>query len=208
MPRLSRTIAAFLVVPVVGLAGCAASDTAAPTTTPPTLQTNFFATTPSSTTSAQPAPTDYRPLLVTAADVSDDEDTFTERSRDSDPNGQTGASAFFVNAGDNRAIAVTVLIYPDAATASATLTQVAGTLGDQVRGGTAAPAPVGADGTAISGTSPDGSKAVTMLLFTQGRALVRLEFQSAPGDATTSEYVNSIGKMQQIALRVGLQDPE
>lgn len=33
---------------------------------------------------------------------------------------------------------------------------------------------------------------------------VRLEFESAPGDATTDEFVVNIGNMQQIALRAGL----
>jgi hypothetical protein len=33
---------------------------------------------------------------------------------------------------------------------------------------------------------------------------VRLEFQSAPGDVTTDQFVINIGKMQQIALRTGL----
>ena len=65
-------------------------------------------------------------------------------------------------------------------------------------------APVGTDGTMAVGTSPDGSKAATLLLFTHGPALVRLEFQSALGDATTDEYVINVGKMQQIALRTGL----
>ena len=54
------------------------------------------------------------------------------------------------------------------------------------------------------GMSSDGSKAVTLLLFTEGPALARLEFQSAPGDVTTDEYVLNTGKMQQIALRIGL----
>jgi hypothetical protein len=44
------------------------------------------------------------------------------------------------------------------------------------------------------------------VLFTEGPALVRLEFQSAPGDVTTDEFVVNIGKMQQIALRTGLPD--
>lgn len=162
----------------------------------------------STSTSAAAEPVDYRDLLLTAADLSDAEDTFTERSRDSQPNGMDGASAFFVNDQDNRAISNTVLIYPDAATATATLRQAAGNLTNLVAGGTPTPAAVGTDGTMISGTSPDGQKAVTQLLFTEGRALVRLDFESAAGDATTDPFVINVGKMQQIALRVGLADPQ
>ena len=41
------------------------------------------------------------------------------------------------------------------------------------------------------------------MLFTEGPALARLEFHSATGDPTTDQFVTSIAKMQQIALRVG-----
>lgn len=208
MPRFSRTAAVLLTVGVIALSACTPSDTQSASSTPPTIPTIPFTTSAPTSTSAPAEATDYQRLLLSAADISDDEDTFTERTREANPDGQTGASAFFVNDQDNRAIADTVLIYPDAATATATLTQAAGTLPQLVEGGTPAPAPVGTDGTVLSGTSTDGSKAVTLLLFTQGRALVRLEFQSAPGDTTTPEFVNTIGKMQQIALRVGLNDSQ
>lgn len=164
------------------------------------------ATTAATTTTTSPKAdaTDYRALLLMASDVSDADDTFTERSRDSQPNGAPGASAFFVNDKDTRAISDTFLVYPDAATATATLRQASGTLTTLVAGGTPTPLAVGTDGVMISGTHPDEDKAVTLLFFTEGRALVRLEFQSAPGDATTDRFVTAVGKMQQIALRVGL----
>ena len=56
----------------------------------------------------------------------------------------------------------------------------------------------------VSGTSPDGAKAVTVLLFTEGRAVVRLEFDSAPGDPMPPQVVTDVGKKQQIATRTGL----
>lgn len=154
------------------------------------------------------ADADYQRLLLTAADVSDADDTFNPRANQAQPSGQTGASAFFVNAEDTRAISDTVLIYPDAATASSTLKQMSKTPADLMAGGAPAPSPVGTDGVTISGTYPDDDKSVTILYFTEGRALVRLEFQSATGDATTDRFVTTVGKMQQIALRVGLDAPE
>ena len=56
----------------------------------------------------------------------------------------------------------------------------------------------------VSGTSPDGSKAVTVLLFTEGRAVVRLEFDSATGDPMPAQVVTDVGKKQDIAIRTGL----
>jgi hypothetical protein len=45
-------------------------------------------------------------------------------------------------------------------------------------------------------------------MFTQGRALVRLEFDSAIEDPVTEQTVTAIGRMQQIALRIGLPERE
>ncbi|OBH00012.1 hypothetical protein A5698_09780 [Mycobacterium sp. E136] len=169
----------------------------------------------SSTTSAPAAPTtsrsgdtaepvDYSHLLLEASDLSDDEDTFTVQSTNPAPGGLPGASALFVNQDDTRAISNTIVVYPDAETATKTLREAIPRLDQVVADATPRPVPVGTDGTIAVGQSIDHSKAVTMLLFTQGPALVRLEFQSALGDATTDEFVVKIGKMQDVALRAGL----
>ncbi|BBY19393.1 hypothetical protein [Mycolicibacterium litorale] len=147
---------------------------------------------------------DYSHLLLAAADISDDEDVFSMRSTTLNPGGLPGASVLFVNAEDTRAVSDTIAIYPDAPTATSTLRQALSEVGKVVVGGVPRPAPVGTDGTMVVGMSADGTKAATLLLFTHGPALVRLQFESAPGDATTDEYVIAVGKMQQIALRTGL----
>lgn len=169
------------------------------------------------TTSAQAAPPagpteetgmDYGRLLLQPGDLSDQEDSFTVRSTASPRDDMPGASALFVNQDDTRAISDTIVIYPDAETAARTLREALPTIDTLVAGAAPRPVPVGADGTIAVGTSPDGTKATTLLLFTEGPALVRLEFQSVPGDATTDEFVVNIGKMQQIALRTGLDQPK
>ncbi|OBB87846.1 hypothetical protein [Mycolicibacterium peregrinum] len=151
---------------------------------------------------------DYSHLLLQAEDVSIPPESFTARSSNVNPDGQSGASALFVNADDTRAIADTILIYPDAATASATLKQASAAVSTMVTGGQPQPVPVGSNGTVISGTAPDGSKAVTLLMYTQGRAVVRLEFDSNPDDPVPLQTVASVGRMQQIALRIGLPERE
>lgn len=193
--------AAFLLI--VAVSACAPAEqggaTSAPAPTLPAFTTSSTAT----STAAAPAATDYRDLLLTAGDLTDAADTFVERSRESSPDGHPGASAFFVNAQDTRAIIDTVLIYPDAAAAATALQQAVNTrkvVGDPQ------PMGVGQGGVVIRGTRPDEDKAVTLLLFTEGPALVRLEFQSADGDVTTEPFVTGVGKMQQIALRIGLAD--
>ncbi len=202
----SKPIVAVAALMCAVAVGCDSTGTTAGTTTggPPVATNSFAPTSPTTTTTAQEAP-DYARLLLQPADISDDEDTFTtQSSKPTGPDGLPGASAFFVNQDDTRAIADTVVIYPDAQTAAATLQSALPTIDKTVTGATPRPAPGGTHGTMAVGMSPDGSKAVTLLLFTEGPALVRLEFQSAPGDVTTDRYVTDTGKKQQIALRTGL----
>lgn len=195
------TVAALL---AVGLSACAPSQPGAPSSAAPTLPA-FTTTSATPTTGAAAQPTDYTRLLLTAADLSDAEDTFTERHKEASPGGLPGASAFFVNAEDTRAISSTILVYDNPDTAATALREAQGTLGTRVTG-TPVPAGVGPDSVMVRGADPDEAKDITVLMFTQGRALVRLEFQSAGGDATTDGFVTTIGKMQQIALRAGLDE--
>ena len=200
----SRSHFAAATLLVVGLTACAPPQPGAPSSAPPTLPA-FTTTSAAPSTTATAQVTDYTRLLLTAADLSDAEDTFTERHKESSPGGLPGASAFFVNAQDTRAISTTVLVYDNPETAARALKDASNTLSTRVTG-TPVPAGVGPDSVMVRGTDPDEAKDVTVLMFTQGRALVRLEFQSAGGDATTDGFVTSIGKMQQIALRAGLED--
>lgn len=195
------------VLVAVLVSGCAGTDGSTPAAT----SLPGFPAQPSSTTStpaaAPKAAPDYEKLLITADDLSDGEDTFHQQSAQSQPDGVPGASAFFVNDEDTRAISSVVLIYPEAATAAATLKQAKDTLPSLVAGGTPQPIAVGSGGVVVKGAKPEEDKSVTLMFFTVDRALVRLEFQSALGDTTTDQFVTNVGKMQAIALRTGLATP-
>lgn len=201
--RSTTVLAALICAAAIG---CDATSGPTPTATVPSLPGSTTSSpSAAATTSQSDKPIDYSRLLLQPADLSDAEDTFTvQSSTPSGPDGLPGASALFVNQDDTRAISDTIVIYPDADTAANTLRAALPTISTTVTGATPRPAPVGTDGTIAVGMSPDGSKAATLLLFTEGPALVRLEFQSAPGDVTTDDFVIDIGKMQQIALRTGL----
>ncbi|MFN8228047.1 MAG: hypothetical protein U0R18_15170 [Mycobacterium sp.] len=197
----------------LSLAGCAATgdDTRhTGTTGAGTTGPTGAATSPASpfqpTTTTEASSIDFGPLLLQAGDVSDDQDTFTVASTKPDLNGHPGASALFVNADETRAISVTLAGFPNAAAASAARQQTLDTANTVVTGGAPAPLGVGTDGTVIRGNAPDSSKAVTLVLFTHGPVLARLEFDSATGDPTTDRFVTDVAKMQQIALRVGMPD--
>jgi hypothetical protein len=65
-------------------------------------------------------------------------------------------------------------------------------------------AEVGVGGVTISGLSPDRSKGVTVLLFTEGKALVTLEFDGPSFALAPQEFVTDVGQKQDEAIKKGL----
>ena len=119
-------LAASAALLAIGISGCSGANVGTPATSSlPGLPTPAVTSSTTPSKSPEAASKDYGRLLLTAADLSDAEDTFTQRSPTAQPKDVPGASAFFVNDSDNRAVGDTVLIYPDAATATATLHQSA-----------------------------------------------------------------------------------
>ena len=171
--------------------GCTATSSTSSAESPDT--SIALSSPPQSTPASRVAP-DYRRLLIEPGDINTGTDTFATRSSTTNPGGSDGVSALFVNQHDTRAIGDTILILPDSAAATTTLNTTVSSIGTIVTGGSPQPSPVGTGGTVVSGTSPDGSKAVTVLLFTEGRAVVRLEFDSAPGDPMPPQVVTDVGK--------------
>jgi hypothetical protein len=110
----------------------------------------------------------------------------------------------FSNQNDTRHIGDTILILPDADQAVSELDEEKAALGNMVTGGTPAPETVGSGGTMVSGTAPDGSKAVTVLLFTEGKAFTNLEFDSAPNAPVPPQFVTDVGQKQDTAIKNGL----
>lgn len=211
--RCHTALRSLSIAAAVALIGAAAVGCETPPSTPGAGPSAPTATAPALTAApaterpeAESDGIDYRYLLLAASDVSDEEDVFAMWSATRDPSGLPGASALFVNTEDTRAISNTIVVYPDAATATSTLRTALSDVGRVVVGGIPRPAPVGTDGTIIVGASSDGTKAATLLLYTHGPALVRLQFESAPGDPTTDKFVVNVGKMQLIALRTALAE--
>jgi hypothetical protein len=180
--------------------GCTATSSTSSAESPDT--SIALSSPPQSTPAGRVAP-DYRRLLIEPGDINTGTDTFATRSSTTNPGGSDGVAALFVNQHDTRAIGDTILILPDSAAATTTLNTTVSAIGT-ITGGRPQPSPVGTGGTVVSGTSPDGAKAVTVLLFTENRAVVRLEFDSAPGDPMPPQVVTDVGKQQQIAVRTGL----
>jgi hypothetical protein len=146
-------------------------------------------------------PTDYSGLLIKASDIGGD--LTTPQPPVLNPNNAPGVAQLFANADNSRRIGVTILIVADPATAAAGLENTKTNYAGKVSG-TWQPVDVGSNAAMISGKSPDNSQAVTVLLFTEGKALVNLEFDSAPNDPIDPGVATDIGRKQDAAIKSGL----
>lgn len=163
-------------------------------------------TAPKASTTPAPAAasTDFTRLLLHATDLPAPENTYTATAPTPNPDGTRGAEILFVNHDQTRAIGDSIVILPDTANATSILQQTISSLTTSMPGSIAKPSLVGHSGTSISGMPSDRTKSITVLLFTEGPALARLEFDSAPGEPTSIDLIADIGQKQDIALRVGL----
>jgi hypothetical protein len=148
---------------------------------------------------------DYSVLLINASDVTAPGDVFTvAQPPRPNPNGQLGVETGFAHRDGTRQIGDTIVFLPDAPAAAAALEGSKATLGNGVIGGAPQPAAVGDGGTMISGASPDGSKAVTIVRFTEGNALTTLEFNGPANDPVPPEMVLEVAQKQDTAIKNGL----
>ncbi|SPM27008.1 hypothetical protein [Mycobacterium terramassiliense] len=147
-------------------------------------------------------PPDYTELLIRATDLAAPQ-TFMAAPPINNPNGQPGATATFRDRDRTHVIVDSVQILPDPTAAARALESAKATTDGYVHGIPEANA-VGTGGTTISGPSPDGSKSVTVLMFTEGRAFAELEFDGPPDDLVAPDFVADVGTKQDAAIKRGL----
>ena len=158
------------------------------------------------------ASADYSALLIKAGDITQPADFFTGKpetgftagSPTLNPNGKPGVAAVFKSQDGSRQISDTILVLADDSAAKSALSAAVAGLGSAVTFPTPQSSTVGVDGTLVSGTSPDGSKGVTILLFTEGKAFTTLEFDGAPDDPVAAVFVEEVGRKQDAAIKAGL----
>lgn len=173
------------------VAGCSShSKSSAPTSGSPT-----------STRAAQPD--DYTHLLIKASDI-DAPEPFTAGPPVKNPNGQQGAQVTFSDQDKTHTIIDTIQIMPDPAAAASQLDSAKAVHREALL---AKPlgVDVGVDGATISGPSPDHSKGVTILVFTQGKAFVTMEFDGPSYALAPPEFVADVGHKQDEAIKKGLK---
>jgi hypothetical protein len=197
----------------VSVAGC--SSTPSSSTTKPGSATSTTTTSGSSgpNSSAPAQPSDYTGLLIQVTNI-DAPFPFTAGPPTNNPNGQPGAAITFStqpHPADQDGVTVkeihildTIQVLPDPAAATSALNS-AKTGQGVVKDPKTDSANVGTGGTTLSGTSPDGSKGVTVLMFTEGRGFVTLEFVgAADSPPPPPDFVTDVGQKQDAAVKKGL----
>jgi hypothetical protein len=208
MNRPMIAIVGFVALGALVPACSSQSNTASPSSpaTSSSAASSTSTTSTSTSTSAAAAPADYINLLVQGSDISAaPPNVFTTVDPPmANPGGLVGAAVQFKNQDDTNRIGDTVLLLPDAAGATTALNGSLAAVGSSVVGGNPQPFPVGGGGQMVAGTSPDKSKAVTVLLFTEGKAFVTLEFDSAPNDPVPPDFAQTVAAQQDAAIKKNL----
>jgi hypothetical protein len=203
--RISQTMVsglAAVAMLAVSVAGCGSKPT-------PSTSTSGSATSATSsgssaaTSSASAQPSDYARLLIQASDINAPE-PFNASPPTNNPNGQPGVATTFSTQDGSHVIRDTIQVLADPAAATNALNSAKAGQGNTIKDPQTDSSNVGTGGTTLSGNSPDGSKGVTILLFTEGRALVTLEFEGPPGMLPPPDFVLDTGQKQDAAVKKGL----
>jgi hypothetical protein len=203
--RISQTMVsglAAVTMLAVSVAGCGSKPTSSTSTSgSATSATSSRSSAPTSSAPAQPS--DYAGLLVQATDINAPE-PFNASPPTNNPNGQPGVATTFSTQDGSHVIRDTIQVLADPAAATNALNSAKAGQGNTIKDPQTDSSNVGTGGTTLSGNSPDGSKGVTILLFTEGRALVTLEFEGPPGMLPPPDFVLDTGQKQDAAVKKGL----
>jgi hypothetical protein len=191
--RIPRVVIAGVAVATtltgMSVVGCSSHSTSSSPTSAPAM-------------TARPPLNDYTTLLIKASDINAPE-PFTAGPPVKNPNGQQGATTTFTDQDHSHAIIDTIQIMLDHAAAANALDSAKAVQSESLNG-KPVPLDVGVGGTTVSGISPDRSKGVTMLLFTEGKAFVTLEFDGPKEMLAPLDFVTEVGQKQDAAIKKGL----
>ncbi len=203
--RISQAVVAGVAAATaltVSVAGCGSNPTSS--TSKSGSATSATSSRSSAPTSSAPAQSsDYAGLLIQASDINAPI-PFTASPPTNNPNGQPGVATTFKDEDGSHVIKDTIQVFADPAAATNALNTAKGQQGDAIKDPTTQPANVGTGGTTLLGNSPDRSKGVTILLFTEGKAFVTLEFDGPPDTLAPQDFVNDLAQKQDAAIKKGL----
>jgi hypothetical protein len=187
----------------LSVAGCGSNKAPSPTKSGSATSSTSTPAPTSSASSAPAQPNDYTGWLIQATDI-DAPVPFTGTPPTNNPNGQPGAATTFNTQDNTHIIKDTIQVLPDPGAATNALNAAKSGQGNAIKHPTTEATKVGTDGTVVSGNSPDNSKGIAVLLFTEGNAFVTLEFDGPPDTLPPPEFINDIGQKQDAAVKKGL----
>jgi hypothetical protein len=199
----TKTVGLIGLALLVGTAavGCGSDDKGSSSASSATATSATSAATTTSAPAASPAAgADYSKLLLKPADI---DPSFTVNEPTLNPNGVPGIGQTMTNPGKNENILFAIFVDQTPAAAVQSLQGFKDGLAKEVTGQPQS-ADVGDGGFIATGTSPDGSKAITEVYFTEGKAMVNIEFESAANDPVQSETALAIAKMQDTQVKNNL----
>ena len=184
----------------LSVAGCGSKPSPSPSKSgSPTSSTSSAAPTSSPTA----APTDYTGLLIQVSDI-DAPVPFTASPPTQSPNGQPGVATTFSTQDGSHVIKDTIAVLADPNAATDALNAAKAGQGAALTHPTTDAAKVGTNGTVLSGNSSDNSKGIAILLFTEGKAFVTLEFDGPADSLPPQDFVSDLGAKQDAAVKKGL----
>ncbi|HTQ22607.1 hypothetical protein [Mycobacterium sp.] len=199
---ISRTVIAGVLAATLTVAGC--SKNPPPSTAGSAASGSGSAGSSATAHGSAPAqPTDYAGWLIRAEDINAPE-TFTASPPTNNPNGQPGVATTFSTQDGSHVIHDTIQVLADPDAAVNALNAAKADHAKGLKAPATKPAKIGTGGTTLEGDALDGSKGVTFLMFTEGRAFVTLEFDGPVFALAPSDFVNDVGLKQDAAVKKGL----
>lgn len=137
-------------------------------------------------------------MLIKASDIP--VAGFTLVTSQAPPAGK-GITGIFVTADGTRQVGDTIIVLPNADAAKTALTAAEGAAKDAIEGATVKSLDVGDGGQVFTGTTGSGAKASVELLFTEGNALVSIEFDGQKGDTVPDAVLAQVANAQDAAIK-------
>lgn len=204
-PTIAVLSAAAAIALGVLVPACDSKDAKAPASSSTTTSAAGSANSSAAPTSGTAAPTDYTNLLVPLSDLQSLSNDPLQAGQPATPTSDTpGVDGTFRNAKGDNTISINIAVLADPAAAVDAMNGTVGTLNNWVIDGNPQPVAVGNGGTVVVGTSPDKSKAVTLLVFTEGKASVTLHFEGPPGDAAPVDFATAVAQKQDATIKKNL----
>jgi hypothetical protein len=198
-------LAAVAVLVGATVAGCGDDKSSTPSSS--SSSSSSSATSSSSSTSAASsspaAQGDYSSLLIKPTDIGPN--TFVDGPPVANPSGLTGTGQTFKNPDGSRTIVDTIAINADPAAAAQLLEAMKGAVSKKINTAQQ-PIDIGSGGFMVIGQSTDPAKQmeISEAVFTEGKALIDLEFDCVPGNPTPADELLGVARKQDAAVKNGL----